>query len=203
MKLLGGNLFRSATRCAFIRQVMFFALLLAALRGSALAAPDPNMPVWKVQLFVLVSNLPNAGTDDFVSVSLNDNNLTWLNYGRNDFERNQAYTFNLRLEGITRLADIQRIFINKVGNDGLNINIIHLYVNGRLVEHMIYAENLNNRWFDSGTTDTRSYTVEGTTLVSHVKWNNYNPGPPSLTLTRAQLEHHIEGLILGCGGPHG
>jgi hypothetical protein len=51
-------------------------------------------PIWRAQITIQVGNVGNAGTDDGVRVELSPTNSTWLDYARDDFERNSSFTYH-------------------------------------------------------------------------------------------------------------
>ena len=82
--------------------------LLLGTFGPASAAPGESMRVWRAQVRFVTSSNSDAGTDDDVQVSLNDSNRTWLDYGRDDFETGDTFTYDLLLTNLHTLTDIKR-----------------------------------------------------------------------------------------------
>src|SRR5688572_27399616 len=78
--------------------------IVAAMLGEprvALAAPSEDLRVWRVQIRFVTDGASNMGTDDDVEVSLNDGNHTWVDYGRDDFETGDDFTYDLLLTNIS------------------------------------------------------------------------------------------------------
>src|SRR5688572_12360966 len=97
--------------------------------GPVAAAPPDTMPIWRVQVRFLTADVSDAGTDSEVWVQLNDNNKTFLDSGRDDRERGADETYELRLDGVNTLADIDFFKIQKSGDDGWAIRRMFLIVN--------------------------------------------------------------------------
>jgi hypothetical protein len=74
---------------------------------------------WRLQITLRTADVEDAGTDDGVVVRLNADNVTWLDYGRDDFPRNNSFTYDLRTSGVSRIHHLRHIDIAKVGGDGL------------------------------------------------------------------------------------
>ena len=77
----------------------------------------------RVQLELHTGDVGDAGTDDSIQVVLSEAsntgmNSTWVDYGRDDFERGDTFTYDLNLDEIPLLSDITRIRITKDGTDG-------------------------------------------------------------------------------------
>lgn len=174
-----------------------------------------NLTVWRIQITLRTADVSDAGTDDAVSISLNGGdslpagNLTWLDYGREDFERGDVFTYDLNLEGVKEGSDITRIAISKEGNDAWCLEGFSLAVNGT----PIYDEYFGNtaslcRWLDAHSSP---YIVSHAMLRSHPLWVIYEspdvreiaglnfdePGYVTATLTfpRDELESRIESIV--------
>ena len=183
-------------RSVFIRQWAYGLAVLLALVTYARAA-DLNAPVWNLELEVRVANIADAGTDNFVSVRLNEQNLTWMNSPRDDFERNSSALYSLRMNGIPAIEQLNQILISKGGSDGLCLDAIILYVNGL----PIYSENLNNLWLDNDGVHALTYHVDTEKLRNNFWWIIYQQPPVPMAISGTELERRIEGVIGSMTGP--
>jgi hypothetical protein len=87
-------------------------LIFLSFGGQAQAAPPDTMPIWRAQVQFVTTGADDAGSDDDVKIELNAGNRTWLESGFNDFEPGTR-TYDLRMEGINRLSDIDFFRIQK------------------------------------------------------------------------------------------
>ncbi|TAH52827.1 MAG: hypothetical protein EYC68_05470 [Chloroflexota bacterium] len=184
------------------KAIFVLALTLGVLfatfgsQNRALAAPPNSTPVWRAQLRLAIANVSDAGTDDDVQIQLNVKNSTWLDYARNDFERNKTYTYDLSLTKVTKLGEITKLRIRKTGTDAICVRSITLLINGKT----IYSKTFGNAqstclWLDNGDGHPNSYSVSGATLRAHASWKGFvQPNVPT-TLTRSELESRIEGAV--------
>lgn len=106
------------------------------------------IPIWRLVLEVIVADVDDAGTDDEVFFQTGDfTNLnstqTYLDYGRNDFERNSVNRYDLNLDGISELSDITELAIGIDGNDGVLIQEFSLFANN---DHLLF-----HRYFGSSS----------------------------------------------------
>lgn len=92
-------------------------------------APSDGTRVSRVQIRLKTGTGSNHGTNDDVYVSLNlAGNKTWVDYARNDFERGDSYLYDLVLEHVVGLGDIQWVEIGKDGTDGWCIKEVELRI---------------------------------------------------------------------------
>jgi hypothetical protein len=184
-----------------------------------------NHPVWRVELAVRTANGSNGDTEDPVRVRLNsalppafsglptfipNGNETFLDYGRDDFERNKTDTYDLNLGGISELGDIHQISFAINGDDQWCIAGFSLFVNGVKV----YNENRSPciKSEDWGTAQTSFFSVSHDKLRAHPLWKAYKTPKlvdateaktkleacetvDVLTIKRAELESRIEGIV--------
>lgn len=181
---------------------LVLALTLAALvatfgsQNHVLAAPPETTPIWRAQFRLVVADVSDAGTDDDVQIQLNTNNSTWLDYARNDYERNSTFTYDLMLTNARRLGDITMLRIYKNKTDAICVRSMTLIINGRT----IYSKDFGNtqttcKWLDNDDGHPNAYIVSGTTLRGHPAWQGFiQPAVPT-TLTRGELESRIEGAV--------
>ena len=175
------------------------ALLLAAVafNGGAPASGPPtpppldveSYPVWRAQLTVLVCSPAvswNSGTDNDVRVKLNSANSTWLDYSRDDFEIGSEFTYDLKLNGVSRFSDVTQLRISKTGTDGLCLKKIVLHLNDSAVFTKTWA---SGRWLDGSVLDIPSAELRG------ASWNAYvAPTSADFRFGNAELESRIESV---------
>lgn len=170
--------------------------------------------VSRLQIEFHTSNVGDAGTDDDFRVVLTDSsnggwNYTWINYGRNDFERGDTFTYDLNLDGIQRLSDISKIKIIKDGTDGWCLADYRLLVN----EVPVFAEDFHQqpggcRWLDEDDGHQPTYEVAHDQIRAHPLWQGYSEPQrlgldlsafPQVTATlhipRTETEQRLEGMI--------
>ena len=166
------------------------------------ATIDGRVNISRVQLRVRTANVADADTDDDVNVSLkdNDNGGTWLDYGRDDFERGDEFTYELLLDdlsdGIHDLSEINHIYLLKPGSDGWCIESLALLVNGAEIYTQQFGSTSSTcLWLDNEG-DSENYFVVGRTMLrEHPLWQNFQQPLPSPFLPREDLEHLIEGRV--------
>jgi hypothetical protein len=168
-------------------------ITILALAGSAFATPSENAPIWRVQMRIQTSDVSDAGTDDSVRVQLNSTNSTWLDYGRDDFPRNNTFTYDLKMDGISTISDLDYIYISKTGSDGLCLKSFALIINGR----EIYTHTFPGagHWIDNGDGHLPTYFVSGAAMRHDNSWLAYTQPFPPLTIPRAEMERRIEGIM--------
>ncbi len=152
-----------------------------------------NMPVWRAQVRFTTGDVKNAGTDDSVKVQLRSDNVTWVDYGRDDFERGDTFTYDLTLDNINRLNDITKLKIAKTGSDGWCVRSLDLIINGRV----IYTRNFNSPclWLDNDNGHSRSYTVVSSRLRAHPRWRSYRQPFPPLVIPHEEMESRVESIL--------
>lgn len=165
--------------------------------------PAVSNAVGRLQLLVSVADVADAGTDDGLSVRLNDlsgynephGSFTHLDYSRDDFERNSSFPYDLDLAGVADLGDINQIFLEKTGSDGLCLRELQLLVNGRVVFVRTFGNTSSScLWLDNSPGHSRTFTVPRAELRSAAPWQAYQPPALQLVISRAELESRIEGL---------
>ncbi len=93
--------------------------------------PSDRTPVWRVQVRLTTGDVKHAGTDDDVNIRLTSTpDSTWIDYSRNDFEKGDAFTYDLGFaNGVTKLGDIQMLQVTKLGSDDWCLKKVELIVN--------------------------------------------------------------------------
>ena len=179
-----------------ISRTMKMALALGALllmtTSAVWATPSETAPIWRVQLRVQVASVGDAGTDDGLRVQLNANNGTWLDTGRDDFERASIFTYDLKLDGLNRISDLQYLYLSKGGSDGLALKSFTLYVNGRAIYTQVFA---TAHWLDNEDGHYRTYYVPSGTLRADDSWRAYTQPFPPLTISHLETESRITGML--------
>jgi hypothetical protein len=161
-----------------------------------MAASD-TVTVVRSQLEVQTCNKTDTKTDDPVSGAINGAQVTWLDYARDDFERNKTYTYDLGLTGVSKVADISQLRIYKQGSNGLCIYRVRLLINGAAIYSQTWS---SGRWLDNSAAD-RTLLISSASLRSTASWSSFNTGPlayfaaNSFALSRTELESRIESMV--------
>ena len=165
--------------------------------------------VWRVEITFHTSNISDSDTDDDVFVRLNagntsvipNGNMTWLDYGRNDFEKGDEFTYTLLRNGISELEDITQIYISKTDTNGWCIEDFTLKVNGQEVYNEDLRDNVSGcQWLDNGDGHLPTYVVPHEKLRNHIQWSNYNHTLAEgsllvLGIPNEEMTSGIEGMI--------
>ncbi|MEW6268388.1 MAG: hypothetical protein AB1689_03720 [Thermodesulfobacteriota bacterium] len=171
------------------------ALVAAGLAATspAHAAPAAGMTVYRAQLYVRVCDVADAGTDRTVEASLRYGNATVMNYGRDDFERNSSFTYDLKLDGISRIEDVTRLHISRIGgDDAIKLCYVELRINNRAIYGRSFGTGL---WLDADGKTQQRFLVSRTTMASGSLWINYSTPLPPLAIPRAETESRVEALV--------
>lgn len=159
-----------------------------------LVAPTPEEePVVRLQIRITTANVRDAGTDDDVLVSLNQNNYTWLDYGAildfdskrkglqsfdgGDFDGNHVFTYDLLTDGVSRVRDIKWITLSKTGSDGWCVQRVELLINSNDVA-AVSREFSPRRCLDNTVSDERSVTIPFVTIRNSRNWRMANAHVP-------------------------
>jgi hypothetical protein len=154
--------------------------------------------VSRLQLRLHTANVSDANTDDDVNVSLRDydNGGTWLDYGRNDFERGDEFTYELLTTGVSDLSDINDIYLLKPGTDGWCIESLALLADGiEIFTQQFGVTSSTCQWLDDENGHQTYFVVGRSTLRAHPLWQTYQQPIPSTRLLRTDLEDRIEGMV--------
>jgi hypothetical protein len=170
------------------------------------AATIDGRKVSRLRLRIRTANVTDGDTENDVNVSLRDydNGGTWLDYGRDDFERNDEFTYELSLDdifdGIQDLSEINHIYLLKPGSDGWCIESLSLIAetlggvdNGVVLFSQTFGTTSSTcRWLDG----SNNYLVIGRpTLRAHPAWQAYSKPTPPLSLNRIDLARRVEGVV--------
>jgi hypothetical protein len=134
----------------------------------------------RVQIQFHTANVDDAETDDGILVVLSEAsytgmNYTWVDYGRDDFEQGDTFTYDLNLDEIPLLSDITRIKITNDGTDGWCLADFSLLVNGVAV----YAQDFHGEpggchWLDEDDGHQPTFEVSHDTIRAHPLWQAYH-----------------------------
>jgi hypothetical protein len=178
-----------------IGTIALSALALWLSSRPAEAAPQETDPVFRLQLTVRTCNRANAQTDDVITASLRAGNLTVLDYGRDDFPRNDTFTYDLLATGITRFSDITRLEVRNTGTDGLCIRTLDLRVNGRRIFRRSFGAN--GQFIDSGGTPAVLSTAGQ--LRANGFWTIYQQPVftlgQTIVMSRGEIESRVEATV--------
>lgn len=168
---------RSPAQSAWLAALCALAVWLLAT-SSAFAAPPNTMPIWRVQVRFITANVDDAGTDSTVWIKLNGMNRTYIDSGRDDRERGHDETYELRLDGVASLADIDYFRIEKDGDDGWAISRMILIVNNV----PIYDESFSSAlWLDNEGGASRVRFIDDQFMRPRSQWTSYVvPARPSV-----------------------
>ena len=154
--------------------------------------------VSRLQLRVRTANVADADTDDGVNVSVKDYEPdgTWLDYGRDDFERGDEFSYELLSPDVTDLSDIHQIHLLKPGTDGWCIANLALLVDGVTVYEQHFGETAATcRWLDDASGHQNYLTIGRATLRAHPAWQAYAKPAATSLLSAAELADRIEAGI--------
>jgi hypothetical protein len=178
---------RSVWRCAL---GAIASLLLVS--GAVAAAPPDTMPIWRVQVRFITADVSDAGTDDAVWIQLNPNNKTYIDSGRDDRERGADETYELRLDGVNTLADIDHFRIEKNGDGGWAIRRMLLIVNNAV----IFDESFPGSplWLDNEDGHSRIRFIDDMFMRPRSAWMNYVVPPRPNIVPVADMNSRVEGV---------
>lgn len=91
---------------------------------------NENIYVYRIEIRIVTASSEYDGTDNEVYVQLNsDDDHYFLDYGRDDFNRNSDLRFDILSEHIVKISDIDFIKLGVKRNDQWGIKKIELYLN--------------------------------------------------------------------------
>ncbi|WP_437598605.1 fibronectin type III domain-containing protein [Sorangium sp. So ce590] len=160
--------------------------------------------VWRAQLEVRVADRGDANTDDPVFARLNggavpSGNITYMDYGRDDFERGSTFRYDLNLDSIDDIGDITQITLSKDGDDALCVQGFSLLVNGIEVFDRDFGAASSCHWLDTGGGYSPTLTVSHAALRAHPAWAGYNHTAAQFLLAfgirNEELVSRVEALI--------
>ncbi|WP_437797743.1 fibronectin type III domain-containing protein [Sorangium sp. So ce693] len=160
--------------------------------------------VWRAQLEVRVADRSDANTDDAVFARLNggavpSGNITYMDYGRDDFERGSTFTYDLNLDSIDDIGDITQITLSKEGDDALCVQGFSLLVNGMEVFDRDFGAASSCHWLDTDGGHSPTLTVTHAELRAHPAWAGYNHTAAQFLLAfgipNEELVSRVEALV--------
>jgi hypothetical protein len=171
--------------------------LLLATFAPASAAPSESLRVWRAQVrFVTSSSNSDSGTDDDIQVALNDTNRTWLDYGRDDFETGDTFTYDLLLTNLRTLTDIKYLAVQKTGTDGWCVESVTLLINGQSIYYRSFKTSTTAcHWIDADDGHSPALTISGTALRNNSLWQAYTPPARPTKITRTEFERRVEATV--------
>jgi hypothetical protein len=132
-----------------------------------------SIPVWRLELRVKVADFADAGLgDEPLRVYVGGNVerspvLTVLDYGRDDFERAEFFTYDLNLGHIKDLNDITNLILSNRSTDALYIEEFSFRVNQREVFSRHFGATADSAL---RIADSYSYAVEFAELRNDPDW---------------------------------
>lgn len=152
----------------------------------------------RLQLRLRTSNIKNSDSDNDVNVSLSDydNGGTWLDYGRDDFERGDDFTYELMTNGASDLSDINNIRLLKTGKDGWCVESVALLADGIEVFNRDFSNTPSGcHWLDDSRTPKNYLYIGRPELRAHSLWQAYQKPIPQPWLKKDDLASRIEGTV--------
>ena len=154
-------------------------LCLATITGAIVCAayaprgPDESMKLMRVQIELIVCDLPNAGSKDPLAVTLGgaagSARATWLDHPRQSLERGGQYRYDLSLDDVFTLADITELGVSKSGTDDLCLRELTLLVN----QTPIFVRAFNGGlWLNSA--NRNAVRVTRAELRTNALWQSYD-----------------------------
>jgi len=168
-----------------------------AQSGTTLYSIEDS-PIWRVQLLVTTADVwggstwGGGGTNDQVKVRLNWENATALYTSfnnRDNFERGRTHIYDLVLDNVRKLRDIEMIQISKPGSDAWCIQGLTLLVNGRAIYDNDFPGN--GHWMG---TNAMLYALYPS-LRAHPLWRSYTLPPVPQAIWGGELIGRIDGYV--------
>ena len=159
-------------------------------------------PVIRAQIVIHTAAVSDANTDDPVAVILGDS-VTWLDYPQDDFERDHTDAYDLKLDTIAEIGDIESLTIWKTGGNAWCIAGFDLLVNDQGASedgYIAYSRDFGNEpggchWLNDGAIGSDSFTVTHQQLRAYPGWYSFNPAiVPVIPAT--ELKSQVE-MFLG------
>ena len=155
------------------------ALSLASALGVALCAsvssagPDESLQVMRAQIELSVCDVPNAGTSDPVSATLDAaaGSPTWLDGPGRDFQRGARHRYDLDLAHVQRLSDVAGLVVSKPGNDDLCLRELRLIINEKPIFIRTFGAG-GGLWLNASTAN-RVHT-DRAELRANTAWQSYS-----------------------------
>jgi hypothetical protein len=185
-----------ATRKSVTRMFLLFAIMFVIHNSNAVAAPANTQKIWRAQIYIVISDIANAETNDKIGVQLNAANNTLLNGDRNYFGRGDTHMWDLRLDGVNQISDLDYLRISKNGSDEMCISLIYLLINNFVIYYERFSDGL---WLNNSEGFSNIYVVDDYFMRQGPDWMYYT-SPPIPTIipvsnTRSRLETLVGDFI--------
>ena len=174
----------------------------ASLDGSTMLRQPAfeEMPVYRLQLKLTTGTTNDAGTDNPVYVQINNaDEKFYLVRGVDNFVAGKTATYEVLIDSIKKVKDIDFIRFGIKGDDGVCLKKVELILNEHLVYGKEYAGN-KGTCIDNGSSEhPATVRISGTELRASTKWNysgarNTMWRPPTV-ITSVWLQAMIEAAI--------
>jgi hypothetical protein len=156
------------------------------------------MAIMRAQLELSVCDVPNAGTKDPVSATLDEREAsrqTWLDRPGPDFERGATYRYDLTLDQVRTLADVGGLRVSKSGNDDLCLRELRLIVNNATIYQRSFGSGF---WLAQTRNSVRTTRSE---LRGNAAWQSYVWSLPEWiartggAIPQAEIVERLQGCI--------
>jgi hypothetical protein len=183
---------------------------LVAGAGAARECPDPepdppappethppdrldDVVPFRLQVRLVVGDVSDAGTDDTVEIRLNSRNLTYLDSPVDDFQAGSSRVYDVKLDGVTTLKDIDHLLVRKSGgDDGICLSRVDLLVNGATVFDATLGGSSPCQWFDGDPIGKR---FDSAALRGDDRWRSFAPPGPPTAISVTEWRQRIEGIV--------
>lgn len=134
---------------------------------------DYSIPIWRLQLVVKVANLDNADSNDEFGISLEG--LTWtytyMDYARQNLNRNATCSFDLNLNHVEDINDISNFMLQKIGGDKLLIESFCLLANNAGTSDTLFSQYFGRT--NATALNLGGYSVSHEELWGSENWNTF------------------------------
>ena len=150
---------------------LFSALGVALCASVSRAGPDESLQVMRAQIELSVCDVPNAGTSDAVSATMDatGGSPTWLVGPGRDFQRGGRHRYDLDLEHVHRLSDIAGLVVSKPGNDDLCLRELRLIINEKPIFVRTFGAG-GGLWLNASSSTLHTDRAE---LRANTAWQSY------------------------------
>ncbi len=155
------------------------------------------------------ADVSDAGTDDYhVRVAVNgpypttSAESTWLDHGRNDFERGDVHDYDLSVSRIGELGDLNGVTIENQSDDDWCLKAVSLLVDGKTAYRRYFGTS-SCRWLGADSASTRVVFSHDDLRASSF-WRAFEYDPPfdveqqsdgSWMITLVYSKRHLEQFI--------
>ena len=131
---------------------------------------DEDIPVYRIELRLVTAGGKWDGTDNEVYIQLNNKDEDfYLDYGRDDFNRNAAQRFDLVSTNIHTIRDIQFIKFGVKKNDQWGIKKVELYLNNSAIP--VYSSAFTRSVvINNHAGQTPEFIITSSELRANDKW---------------------------------